>query len=351
MRNLSRRTLLEYLGTGTAAIAMAEAGLPGHAWASGQFRWASTGASWGETLQKAFFDAPGFTKKTNLTPAHTAQIETVTASKIIADCGRPPYDVSNHGPAEVVMMRDAGCLVEYDLGLVPNLKDIPAASRIGNYFAPFVIMLMGMVWNTKEAKKPTSFRDLWQPEYKGRVGIPAYGWYGAYWLHALNKVLGGNEDNIEPGMSAVAELARKNNPIIVENAAHGMKLLEQGEAVIMPYWNGRVVSLQEKGVPVAFELVQGTIIVGQGFVATKGTSYMKEANTFINDTLNPEFQLIFAKFSKYPPANTRAVLPPDLERIRIPAGALEKGADLDYSKVAKYRAPYLERWNKEVQRG
>ena len=37
---------------------------------------------------------------------------------------------------------------------------------------------MGLVYNTKEASKPASYQDLLNPKYKGRVGIPTYGWVG-----------------------------------------------------------------------------------------------------------------------------------------------------------------------------
>ena len=68
----------------------------------------------------------------------------------------------------------------------------------------------------------------------------------------------------------------------------------------------------------------------------------------VNNTLDPELQLIFAKFSKYPPSNTRSKLPDDLKNVAIPPGGLDRAATLDYSKVAKNQAAYLERWNKEV---
>ena len=342
---LSRRALLARMA---GLVAVAEAGLLNQAFAAERFNWASTGGTWGETIKKAFIDTPGWPAKTGLEPVNTAQLETVSISKIIASKSNPPYDVSNNGPAEAVQLRDAGMALDYDLSLIPNWKDIPPQAKVGNYFGSFTIMSMGLAWNTKEAKKPTSFRDLWDRKYKGRIGVPAYGWYGQYWLHALNKTLGGNEDNISPAMRAVADLVKQNDPIMIENAGHGMNLLEKGEIVMAPYFSGRVVALQEKGVPVGFEYVDGTLAVGQGFVIVKGTQFAKQASMLVNNTLDPELQLIFAKFSKYPPSNARSKLPDDLKNVAIPAGGLDRAATLDYSKVAKNQAAYLERWNKEV---
>ena len=94
-------------------------------------------------------------------------------------------------------------------------------------------------------------------------------------------------------------------------------------------------------IPVAFEYVDGTLAVGQGFVVVKGTKFEKQAAMLVNNTLDPELQLIFARFSKYPPSNRNARLPDDMKRVAIPPGALDRAATLDYSKVAKHQAAYL----------
>lgn len=68
----------------------------------------------------------------------------------------------------------------------------------------------------------------------------------------------------------------------------------------------------------------------------------------MQSTLDPERQLAFTNWSKYPPASKKIKLPPDLESIAIPPGSLEKTAKLDWKKINEHRSPYLERWNKEV---
>ena len=60
----------------------------------------------------------------------------------------------------------------------------------------------------------------------------------------LNKTLGGNEDDIDPGIAFLVELMKKNQPLIVEKADAGLKAFAREEIVIMPYWNGRTHVLQ-----------------------------------------------------------------------------------------------------------
>lgn len=345
---IGRRTALKMIGGGAAAIGAASMfGLPVPALAQQRkFIWASTGGTWGETLKRVFVDP--FAAANKLSAVHAAQLESVAASKILASCGNAPYDVSNGPQADFQLLNSANCIEAYDQAMLTNLGDVYTEAKDGNYYAAFNILLFGLTWNTKEASKPASINDLNLAKYRGRVGIPAYGWYGMTWLHAYNKVLGGTEDNITPGITAVAELVKKNKAIIVENADHGSKVMESGDVVIMPYWNGRTARLQDAKIPAAFEIVPGTVSVGSGFSIAKGSPFAKQAQAFVNMTLEPDKQLEFTRWSKYPPSNKKVKLPPELEGIAIPPGALEKAAKLDWGKINQHRSAYLERWNKEV---
>jgi putative spermidine/putrescine transport system substrate-binding protein len=348
--DVSRRVALKTVAAGAMAAA-GQYGLgPLRAQTGGAarpFTWAATGGTWGDTLKTIFVD-PFFAAQGGPKPVHSAQLESVAAAKILASCGSAPYDVSDGPQSDYAMLNGATCLEAYDPSILTSLPDIFDEAKEGDYYAAFNILLFGMTWNTKEASKPASYNDLGLAKYKGRVGIPAYGWYGMTWLHAWNKQLGGSEDDITPGLNAVAELVKKNGAVIVENADHGTRLMDSGEIVIMPYWNGRTVRLQEANIPAAFELVPGTVLVGSGYSIMKGTPYPKLAQAFVQSTLDPDRQLAFTRWSKYPPANKKVKLPPELQHIAIPPGGLEKAAKLDWKKINDYRSPYLERWNKEV---
>jgi putative spermidine/putrescine transport system substrate-binding protein len=346
MVSISRRRAMKTVSAGIASAALAPTWLDSGQAQARPFTWAATGGTWGETLKRVFIDP--FAQAQNLQPVHSAQLESIALSKILASCGNPLFDVSNGPQADYDLLNDSKCLEAYDPGVVKGLGDIYPEAKQGDFYVAFNILLFGITWNTKEATRPTSYKDLLLDKYKGRIGIPAYGWYGMPWLHAINREFGGDEDNISPGIAAVAEMVKKNKAIIIENADHGTRVMESGDVVIMPYWNGRTARLQEAKIPAAFELVQGTVSVGTGFSITKGSPYTKQAQELVQMTLDPAKQIEFTKWSKYPPSHKKATLPPELEGIAIPPGGLEKTAKLNWKKVNDYRSKYLERWNKEV---
>jgi putative spermidine/putrescine transport system substrate-binding protein len=354
-RGLTRRGLLYTASLGAASIALAERGLllrP--AWSEERFTIASTGGSWGEGIREAFVEAPGFATKYDIEVSYSQQLESVATSKIIAQRGNPPFTVSGHGEAEAVLLADSGALDAYDLDIVTNYKNLypsaklPARAGMDAYWGSFMMLVFTMAYNTKEAGEPASYEELLSDKYKGRVGIPAYGWYGMYWLHALNKTLGGDENNISPGIEFAARVMKDNGGIVIENVDHGMKAFTREEVVVMPFWNGRTFALQEEGVPVALSYVPGTIQIGNGTLILKGSQFSELAQHYVNNTLNGEYQVVMSKKFRYPPSDSTYRLPPDMEHYQMPSAAFDNVVALDWQTINDKRAEFLERWNKEV---
>jgi putative spermidine/putrescine transport system substrate-binding protein len=351
---ISRRQFHTALGWGAASIALAEMGLSRPAHAEENFTLASTGASWGEGLKASFIDAPKFEEKNAVKVTQEFAIDSVFTAKAMASCGNPPFSSVAVLQAEANFLALGGCLQDYDLGICTNYKDIvdsakePPRGQLKHWFAPFALIIMGLVYNTKEASKPASYQDLLNPKYKGRVGIPAYGWVGNSWLQVLNKTLGGNEDNVDPGIKFLADLVKKNDAVVLENTDATLKAFTREEIVIMPFWNGRTFVLQNQGVPLDIEYIPGTMLVGNGFPILRGGKFIEKTNQFANTTMNGEYQIIMTKRFFYPPSNRSAKLPPDLAKYAFPADKEKNVVAIDYEKMNAHKSKYLDRWNKEV---
>lgn len=353
MQDISRRDFNRLLALAGAAVVAAERGL-GPAVADDRFIMASTGGSWGDSLADCFVKRPGFEAKNNVTVTYAHQLESVATSKVLGATNDVPFSVTSHSPPDAVQMAAAGKLQSYDPALVSNYADIrpsaclPAGYGLDGWFASINVSIFALTWNTKLAKKPTSWQDLWKNEYKGKIAVPAYGWYGMHWLNALNRSLGGTEADVGPAIQAVSDLVRKNGAHICQNADHGMRLLQSEEVVMMPYMNGRTYALQDGGTPVEIEVVPGAYQGGTGFVIPKETRFRELANKLVNNTLAPDLQVELTRRLKYGPSNTKAVITPDIARYVTPDSAFEKLVALDWKAITDRRAANLERWNREV---
>jgi len=351
---INRRQFQAALGWGAASIALAEFGMSRPARAEENFTLASTGASWGEGLKASFIDAPHFEEQNKIKVTQEFAIDSVFTAKAMASCGSPPFSSVAVLEAEANFLALGGCLQDYDLGICANYKDIidsakePPRGQLKDWFAPFVLVVMGLVWNTKEATKPASYQDLLNPKYKGRVGIPAYGWVGNSWLQVLNKTLGGNEDNVDQGIAFLSQLVKKNDAVIIENTDAALKAFTREEIVIMPFWNGRTFVLQSQKVPVEIEYIPGCMLVGNGFPILRGGKFIELTNRFANTTMDAQYQVMMTQRFFYPPSNRNAKLGPEMARYAFPPDKEKLVVPIDYEKMNAHKSQYLDRWNKEV---
>jgi putative spermidine/putrescine transport system substrate-binding protein len=348
---ISRRSLLRYSAATLAACELT--GLPA-ARAETSFTVGTSGGTWGDGIRKSFIEAPGLEAKAKVHASYLNAPTSVLISRLLAQPSNPPFTVADLLDIEHFLAADSHAIQDYDLDIVTNFKDIFPTARqapragLSHWCASMTLPLISVTYNTKLAAKPQSWKDLWLDKFKGKVGIPDFGWYGQTWLHAINKQLGGTEDDISPGIAAIADLMKKNGAALIKNQEQAIKAFTDEQIVVMPYWNGRAFSLQASGVPVDMSYVPGTIQLHNGFVIAKATSFKEVANRFVNNTLDGTLQLEMVRLFRYPPANRTVKLPPDLAHYAPGEAALEKVVPLDWEKINKGRVTALERWNKEV---
>jgi putative spermidine/putrescine transport system substrate-binding protein len=347
----SRRDLLRY--SAAALLVCETTGMP-PAFAEGAFTLGTSGGTWGDGIRKSFIDVPGFENRYNLKVSALNAPTSVLVSRLLAQPANPPFTVADLLDVEHFLAADAGAVQDYDLDIVKNYKDIFPSARqapragLKNWCASMTLPLIAITYNTKLATKPADWRDLWSDRFKGKVGIPDFGWYGQTWLHAINKHFGGTEADISQGVTAIRELVKKNGAIVIRNQEQAIKSFTDGEITVMPYWNGRTFSLQANGVPVEMAYVPGTIQLHNGMVIAKNTAFKEAANQFVNNSLDGTMQLEMVRLFRYPPANRTAKLPPDLAQYAAPEASLEKVVALDWEKINAGRVEALDRWNREI---
>jgi putative spermidine/putrescine transport system substrate-binding protein len=352
IRGINRRDFLKYstmIGAGAAAGSNLFFQHLATAADKEVFTIAMSGGSWGDGNRKVFVEESGFAEKHNLDMRYSIQIEGVAVAKGIANCGNPIFDTNLCFNANSAKLYEAGCAVDLNPDWIPNSKDVLPQAHYGTYAFGYSLSIAGLVYNKEKVKPaPQSYEDLWNPKYKGRVGIPSYSWVGMYWLHAINRFFGGDEDNVEPGIKALSDLMRKQKPLVPDTVDLVKKLFHQGELWLMPFWDGRERQLVEEGAPVDIMYPKDMLVMAMTAPCMKGTKNPKLVHDFINVTLDPELQVSLTKIFKYSPTNKKCKLPPDLDHIRLPEKEMEKAAQIDWVKVVRNTEKNMELWNKRV---
>ncbi len=276
---------------------------------------------------------------------------------MIAQRARPQWDIAQLNQNTSSQQGALSTVIEPKEDRIPNLKRIHPSFRYP-YLAGMIHTPYGLAVNTKRIKKPvTSWFDMWDPEFAGKVAFPDWVWTGEEVFHAINILAGGDPENVDPGIGKLKELFKANKAQTINNVEHTKQLLLAEEVWICPYFGARTEQAQAAGAPVEFVIPkEGGLswTFNVAVIANRPKESIELAEAFVNDTLDAEKQLAFCKLCGYPPTNMDLMrnLPADLKRLHYSDADLEGIGKLarrfDYMAQFAYRDRNRERWNKEV---
>jgi putative spermidine/putrescine transport system substrate-binding protein len=251
----------------------------------------------------------------------------------------------------------AGIWESLDPALIPNLnKVLPAYRRPQDKGVFFSTSAIGLMYNSKLVNPaPTSWADLWDPRFKGKVAF----WDSPNWsfngLVATAKLNGGSEDNIEPGMKIYENAAKAGqiHSLYGSNDA-GKQLLVSGTALITPFFFGIMYAwVVNENAPLGYVVPkEGQIAFPLGFQIVKGSSkdQVKAASEVLNLMLAPEAVAEWCNLTFSLPAVDGAVV--DSKLATLPAyqkANVANALQLDWQKIAVNNTAWMEQWNSRVK--
>ncbi|MBB3770380.1 putative spermidine/putrescine transport system substrate-binding protein [Angulomicrobium tetraedrale] len=286
---------------------------------------------------------PGLTIR--LVPSESQDV----VAQIKASQGYSPYDAMPNGePPHLIAIRDS-YILPLDPAAVPNAtKAVPAfVAKSKGYGIPASYSLIGIAYNTALVKTPpTAWKDLWDPQYKGQIGIPrASSNLGLGFLVAAAKTFGGSETDLTVGWEKLKEL----NPKVGRSPSQLLQMLEREEIVMAPIWNNDAAGAADKGLPIAFvKPAPGPIAVISFMSAVKGTRYPELVNEWMNAILSPEYQQKAAGAPYYFGPTIEGVEVPEAARAYTPATPEEVAAlqTVDWSAIAAKRGAIVEEFDR-----
>jgi putative spermidine/putrescine transport system substrate-binding protein len=274
-------------------------------------------------------------------------------AKVSAARNNPPIDVMLHDPGPALTAIAQDLVDPFPVGPNSNFKDLIAEAQEPMGPAIF-FQAVGITYNPDKIKTPpTSWRDLWKPEFKGRVGITTLNsTLGTGFLVEVAKMFGGSEANVEPGFKALNDL-KPNLAAVAANPGALATLYQQGQIDIGPGNFNAIQILKARGVPVEFaKPKEGTIAFKTTIHVVKNTPNKTLAVALIEAAMAPEVQ---SRLMQSPylivPTNTKVKMEGEIAKVLAKDHADLKKSFVfqDWKKINEQRAQWIERFNREIK--
>jgi len=345
--NLDRRTLLQ-----TAGLAGAGALLPGFARAQAQTLVAATfPGTWNEAHREILL--PAFMKRTGAKATQSIILGTDQISRLsAAKGGKPPFDVAFFDSPQVIDAAKQGLIVEYPTAKSPNYASL--LPEFQDKWGPRVsVQVIGIGYNPKKIRNPPKSWDaLWDPQYKGRVGLTALNsQLGIAFLAEINRLRGGADDNFDAGFKALRELL-PNVGAIGANLGAFATLWQQEQIDIAPYNFNFVQTLKGKDVPVELSIPDtGPVGWHTSMHIVANAEAPDLAAAYIDANLDPAVQAAMLKppFDIIPSNSKVALEGAVTQAIAKTHADLAKVRSINWEKIGPMRGALIEQFNREVK--
>jgi len=309
------------------------------------------GGHWKEVIDKAV--CVPFAQKTGLKVEFDVGETTDRLARARATKGNPQVDVvfTTSHVARLYASEDLSETI--DVKKLSHAKDLlKIAFKSPTTVAPYATIYT-IAYRTDMIKRPiTSWEDLWSPDLKGKIILPAFDPSHIIVVSAL--LSGGNEFDWEKGWEKLKALKGQ----VVAFYATGIQSIEmmrRGEAAVGLMNSPNIFSVQKEGVPVAMVIPKEKAIVTTDAVTVmKGTKKLEAAHQFIDILFSPEAQAGIAMGFNVPPMNPKAVIPKEIaERPGIftkPEDWAGKAYLIDDGQRAKMLDTWREKFRRDIMR-
>lgn len=271
-------------------------------------------------------------------------------SKLLAERNLPrgSVDIAHLTDADAYELQAQGVLEEIDYDRIPNAKYLlPGMQR--QFFVPWVYSGVELIYHPDKIAAPTSFKDLMNPEYKGRVGLIDQIYFN--YLYAFSLVGGGSMGNIDPAFPALLKLKEAVEPKIYPSHQQLAVEMQSDEIWISANYKARAAQWEAAGLPVRGAYPEeGGIAIQFGVVIPKKAPNKDLAYHYINEMLKPDASRQLAELTYYAPAISNVTLPEELARqVQFSEDELSRLHMVDYEYAAKNQPDWLEWWNKNIK--
>lgn len=281
-----------------------------------------TVSTWGGTSQAAVKSRIGeeFERATGATLAYDIGVLGTRYSKLLAQRANPPADVFFCSDETLASGLQAGILQPVSRKGLPSLGEVadwsmtvksPDADTVAG--VPYAMIALVIAYNPEKIKEaPTSWNDLWRPEFASQTSLisPVHSAMPQF-VTVISEMNGGSATNIAPGLAKLAELRPAKLHVVYPDWAG---LLKAGEVTIATELTSYLDVMRSQGYPIEYAVPKEKgigIINNVGVV--KGTKYTELAEYFLELTIGQKSQVGLASDLFIAPINSKVQLPAELK--------------------------------------
>lgn len=300
---------------------------------------------------------PAFEARTGSKVVYVPGNSTDILAKLQAQKGRQEISVALIDDGPMYQAVGGGlCAAVEDAGSIKELY--PNARMVGDRSVGIGFIATGLAYNKDVFarngwKAPTSWNDLADPKYRGKVVIPPItNGYGLLTLVMQARVNGGAEDRIDPGFDAMVRKVAPNVLAWEPSPGKMAQMMQTGEAALVVWGNGRVQAVVDQGAPVEFVYPrEGAPVIMIAACVTEGAPQAKLGQQFLQHVVSAEVQGLLAQGVAWGPVNRNTKVPPEVAK-KVVFGPQQVSALVapDYAVINARRAEWTQRWNRAVEK-
>jgi len=306
---------------------------------------------WGGAQEKIVreFIEPKLVDKFGCTVSYVLGGTLERRARAYAERGRPSFDVlylnifeSRQAVADGVTQAPTPAVENFE-----NLYPIAQKGGYGVAFNPCTV-----VYDRTKASAPiTSWKDMWNPEWKGRIAWPeGLGTQGVSALMMTAKAWGGTEADFDLIVEKVNEL--KPFAAIQSSQAQLFEMFDQGICDLSVEFGSFTRTYAESRNPniEIADPIEGQALAMNVACITEGTRNQVLAEEWINLHLSDEVMLAYAETIYYSPTTKSVVLPPELAAKVITGPQVDQLVDFDWDLINAKRVEWQARFDREIAR-
>lgn len=344
--NMSRRAFL----AGSSALALASYTSPRIANAqSGNLVVSNWGGSWNdymaESFEKKAFEGTGINLVKDLASVSERKTRLLAERRL----PRSSVDLTWLSDTDAFEMHQQGVLEELDYSRLPNGANIIPQLR-SSYYVPAIFGGVVVLYNPKKFDTPpTSFADLWNPAYRGRVGL--YDQIYFNYIYAASLAAGGTLSDVEPGLEKLLEMKEEIQPRLYPSHDALAAAFENDEIDISANYSARALLWKNNGLPIDMAYPkEGAIAIAFGVGVPKKASNKEAAYEYLNAMLSPDGMASIARKTYYSvTTNDASLSPAEKAALEFTDAQKEKLHFVNYEYAAQNDAAWQDWWNKEFK--